>query len=142
MRLSCVKWPHVALLALCAGTWPVWRWYVLRLTDGSDEPWGLLALGTLALLLWRRGAPAGNARHDRELVSPAICIAAYAAAFLLVPPLVRAVLAGGGARCAALPRLGQRGLVGIARAVAAGDCDAADSTSAIRCGCSPRKRPS
>ena len=35
-----------ALLAAC---WPVGRWYALRMTDGGDDAWGLLALATLAV---------------------------------------------------------------------------------------------
>ena len=29
--------------------WPVWRWYGERITDGSDEPWGIVALATHAI---------------------------------------------------------------------------------------------
>jgi len=41
--------------ALLIGHWSVWPWYIARLDDGSDEPWGLLALGTVfACLILRR----------------------------------------------------------------------------------------
>ena len=47
--------PLAVLVGLTAATWPVWRWYVLRLGDGSDEQWGVLALGAvIALTLGRR----------------------------------------------------------------------------------------
>ncbi|HEY0944926.1 MAG TPA: archaeosortase/exosortase family protein [Opitutaceae bacterium] len=54
--------------ALLVASWPVLRWYGVRLDDGGDEPWGLVAL-VLALLLtprrhaWSRlpGAAAGIA---------------------------------------------------------------------------------
>ncbi|MEW6348449.1 MAG: archaeosortase/exosortase family protein [Thermodesulfobacteriota bacterium] len=40
-----------ALIALLLLTFlPVWKWYFLRLADGSDEPWGLVALGTALVL--------------------------------------------------------------------------------------------
>lgn len=39
--------------ALLAANWPVLRWYVARLDDGGDEPWGLVALA-LALVLTPR----------------------------------------------------------------------------------------
>ncbi len=39
--------------------WPVWQWYSLRMTDGSDEPLGMLALvGVVALLRERRAEKA------------------------------------------------------------------------------------
>ncbi len=44
-----------AVAAWVVAGWPVWRWYVARLGDGSDEPWGLVALAVaLALVPWRR----------------------------------------------------------------------------------------
>jgi len=44
-----------ALVALhVVALWPVWRWYANRVTDGSDEPWGVLALFAVLLLVWRR----------------------------------------------------------------------------------------
>lgn len=47
---------RAAVLAVWAlAGWPVWRWYVARLRDGSDEPWGLAALlAALAWVPWRR----------------------------------------------------------------------------------------
>jgi exosortase/archaeosortase family protein len=30
--------------------WPTWRWYISRISDGSDEPYGLIALVTLVAL--------------------------------------------------------------------------------------------
>lgn len=43
------------LAALLIGHWSVCPWYIARLDDGSDEPWGLLALGTVfACLILRR----------------------------------------------------------------------------------------
>ena len=43
----------------------MWRWFIARIGDGSDEPWGLAALlAALAFVPWRRlrePLPAGNA---------------------------------------------------------------------------------
>ena len=38
------SWSWLLLAAMVAAPWPVWRWYVARLSDGSDEPFGLVAL--------------------------------------------------------------------------------------------------
>ena len=113
MRLSSVNGLHIALLTLCAAVWPVWRWYALRLTDGSDEPWGLLALGTLALLMWRRVAPGGDTFKDRRLGWSAVCIALYAAAFPFVPPLARAIFAAAALGSLLFRGVGSAGLWGL-----------------------------
>jgi hypothetical protein len=83
--------PLVILTVQGVAFWPVWRWYVARLTDGSDEPWGVFALGTaLLFLVWNR-------KHAR--VSPlalpvsSVFIFVYTVAFPASPPLFRAVLA-------------------------------------------------
>ena len=39
------------IYALLVGFWPVWVWYVQRLLDKSDEPLGIVALLTLAVML-------------------------------------------------------------------------------------------
>jgi exosortase/archaeosortase family protein len=80
------------MLVLLAALWPHGLWMVRRLTDGSDEPWGLLALLTVLALLVR-------ARHElvvpkrAALVGSAVLalLAAVLAAF--VPPLLAATLA-------------------------------------------------
>jgi len=62
-RMVLAQVPRVCwlLLLLLAALWPHGLWLARRLTDGSDEPWGLLALATvLALVL----------RARRELVLP------------------------------------------------------------------------
>jgi len=40
------------IYALLVGFWPVWVWYVQRLLDKSDEPLGIVALLTLAVMLF------------------------------------------------------------------------------------------
>jgi len=69
----------------------VWRWYVERLTDGSDEPWGLVALGTALLVCVR--AQSGQVSQPRDLIVPALLTLAYAAAYPFVPRLVQAGIA-------------------------------------------------
>ncbi|RRJ98492.1 exosortase/archaeosortase family protein [Opitutaceae bacterium TAV3] len=79
-----------ALLALLAAGWPVLRWYAARLGDGSDEPWGLVALATALFFAPWRAILAPLPPH-RTL---ALCtgLALYAAAYPWMPPLIRAVL--------------------------------------------------
>jgi exosortase/archaeosortase family protein len=66
------------LAAQAAAFWPVWAWYVRRLLDPSDEPWGALALVTLAALSFAT-ASRGIAR---SFAAPAA-----------LPPLARLMLA-------------------------------------------------
>jgi hypothetical protein len=49
-RLSRVGW---LLAALLAALWPHWIYMTRRTFDGSDEPWGVLALVTVFVLLTR-----------------------------------------------------------------------------------------
>ena len=78
---------------LLVAFWPVWIWYGERTTDGSDEPYGILALVAGFWLVWR----------DRSLLhfSERNCFVAggllvgYAAAAPFLPDLVSAIVAVG-----------------------------------------------
>ncbi len=70
--------------------WPVWRWYVSRLVDSSDQPWGLLALVTAFLFLLRTSAAP---RKESSLLPVTITIVLYSATYSLLPPLARAAIA-------------------------------------------------
>ncbi len=48
---TAAAWPLLA--TLLAALWPHWVWMARRLTDGSDEPWGILAIVTVCLLVAR-----------------------------------------------------------------------------------------
>jgi len=81
--------PLALFVGLAAATWPVWRWYALRLGDGSDEQWGLLALGAvMALALGRRSTGQLPASLMPVLT---VLLAIYALCLWWAPPLVRAV---------------------------------------------------
>lgn len=78
-----------------AAFWPVWSWYLRRLTDRSDEPWGVLALLAAAVFVVHRrrsaDAPPGVLWSARL---PALALTAlYAVLFPFVPPLIQAWLA-------------------------------------------------
>ncbi|HEX8705215.1 MAG TPA: archaeosortase/exosortase family protein [Myxococcaceae bacterium] len=78
----------VLVLQLLAG-WQAWSWYARRVTDGSDEPWGLLALLALVMLL-----PEG-ARHPLRSLDLGVLAGVNVAlvlAYPWVPPLVRAAV--------------------------------------------------
>ena len=98
------------LLAICltAALWPVWTWYVARMLDGSDEPWGIAALlPALALLLRRaRPEPIGTER----CLAVAGLLGIYALGFGTLPPLVRAMIAVSAAAVVFPPRQGAAGV--------------------------------
>lgn len=81
------------LAAVAVALWPVWAWSVARFLDGSDEPWGVVAIAALALLVWRdRAAYAGAPRIRWLIVAAALACTAVVTSGLL-PSLVRGVLA-------------------------------------------------
>lgn len=84
--------PWLLLAAHAACFWPVWRWYVQRMNDGSDEPWALLALGAAVLLSWPRSGLKLDER-DKLLAAGTALTLAYAVLAPFVPPLVRALCA-------------------------------------------------
>ena len=88
------------LLALqLAAFWPVWRWYCARVTDSTDEMWGVLALTTVLVLSWRGRASVQEtneraAQEMKEALLPStLLLLLYCAVYGLLPPLARAGLA-------------------------------------------------
>jgi len=87
-----VSEPVVLLAALAVALWPHWSWMARRLTDGSDEPWGVLALITVIVLVAREWR--GLAMPSRAaLLAIATLALAAAAARWWVPPLIAAAIA-------------------------------------------------
>ncbi|HEX6398069.1 MAG TPA: archaeosortase/exosortase family protein [Steroidobacteraceae bacterium] len=80
------------MLAHAACFWPVWRWYVERLDDGSDEPWALVALLAAVALSWPREGFRWNPR-DPLLLGAAAFTLLYALLAPFAPPLLRALAA-------------------------------------------------
>jgi len=59
----------ILLVLQVTAFYPVWLWYAARMTDGSDEPWGLVALATALFFVMRRKG--GNLPKSRcALPSP------------------------------------------------------------------------
>ncbi len=81
--------------------WPVWRWYVHRLNDQSDEAWGIVALLTAVLFAFRGAALSGGdgnpapiaARSRHALILPAILLLSYSLSYHFLSPLPRAAIA-------------------------------------------------
>ncbi len=79
------------LLALLAAFWPVLLWYLRGSFDGSNDPWGLLALLAAALALGREPA---RQPPPQPLLLPLLGLGLYGAASLAGLPLsLRAGLA-------------------------------------------------
>lgn len=84
--------PVVLLAALAIALWPHWSWMARRLTDGSDEPWGILALITVIVLVAREWR--GLALPSRAaLLATATLGMTAAIARWWVPPLIAAAVA-------------------------------------------------
>lgn len=90
MRVRSLPWPVLMLGGMGAAAWPVWLWYSRRITDGSDEPWGVLALLSLVLLRCRDGKT-GDWK-ERPFVLPCLLFGFYAATYGWLVPLFRAGL--------------------------------------------------
>lgn len=79
-----------AIGAWALAGWPVWRWFAARIGDGSDEPWGLVALAVaLAFVPWRR------LREPLSAGATAVAAGAVLTEVLgydMLPPIVRGAL--------------------------------------------------
>ena len=85
--------PGVVLVLHVLCFWPVWRWYAARMTDGSDEPWGIAALAAALLLTWSKARSWTLRPDDKLLWAAALLTFVYAIAVPFAPPLVRAAVA-------------------------------------------------
>jgi exosortase/archaeosortase family protein len=78
------------LIAQLLALWPVWRWYYLRLLDGSDEPWGVIALFVAVFFALLRGVRSEIDR--RGLLLAILFLIAYALLSTSASPLPLAIL--------------------------------------------------
>lgn len=84
----------LALLAVQAvALWPHWTWYVRRMTDRSDEPWGVLALVTVGALVGREWTRLVGQPAPARVLLAALATLLAAAAGLVLPPLLAAGVA-------------------------------------------------
>lgn len=109
-------WTALQALAL----WPHARWAWARMHDGSDDPWGIVALG-LALLLTLRLRDVMRRQPMPGLLAAAVGLSISATAALpLAPPLAAALLAALALACMlaawlppAAPRAALGGLIAL-----------------------------
>ncbi len=73
--------------------WPVWVWYVQRISDGSDEPYGILALLAGFWLIWRDRSLLRYS-HLNGLVAVGLLLV-FAMMAPMLPDLFRAIIAVG-----------------------------------------------
>lgn len=91
-RLARLAAPVVLLSTLVLALWPHWVWMAHRLTDGSDEPWGVLALVTVLVLIGREWRALVTPSRAALVASAALAIVAVLARWWL-PPLGAAAIA-------------------------------------------------
>jgi exosortase/archaeosortase family protein len=85
--------PAVALLGgLALALWPHWIYMARRMVDGSDEPWGILALATVLVLVARDRAELAVPTRSALVASSTLAVVA-AAANLVLPHLAAAAVA-------------------------------------------------
>ena len=80
------------LAALLAALWPHWWWMARRMSDGSDEPWGVVALATVLLLVAQVRVQL-QPPQGRTLALAAVTGMAATFATAFVPPIFAAALA-------------------------------------------------
>ena len=86
-----LTWLRGLLVVQLLSFWPVWKWYVLRMTDGSDEPWGVLPLVT-CVVFCRQSNPGRDV--DRvNLLIPTLLTVLYAVSYPFAPKLILAAIA-------------------------------------------------
>ena len=87
-RLPGWLWLVLASTAL----WPQWLWSARRLGDGSDDPYGIVALTALLLVLWRERAGFLDAPRVGWLLAGAMLATLATLSQGIWPPLPRAAL--------------------------------------------------
>ena len=91
--MTAMRWGAVAI-GFAAALYPLATWYVDRLSDGNDEPLGLVALAAAVLIAWARRRECAATPLDRWL-SVGLLALYGSLAWLAFPPLVRALPAIG-----------------------------------------------
>lgn len=78
--------------ALVLALWPHWIYMARRMVDGSDEPWGVLALATVLVLLARERRELAVPTRSALVASGALAVLAAGSTFVL-PDLAAAAIA-------------------------------------------------
>jgi exosortase len=99
VRSESIKTPGLVLAAHALAFWPVWRWYLARTTDGSDEPWGLAALVAALALTWPFDHRLRIDERDPLLIAAIALTLLYALLVPFAPPLLRSIAAMAALAC-------------------------------------------
>ena len=91
--------PGLVIATHALTVWPVWRWYLARTTDGSDEPWGIAALIAALALAWPFRRNSKLDERDPLLVVAIVLTVLYAILVPFAPPLIRAIVAMAALAC-------------------------------------------
>lgn len=83
--------PSLLLLNVLA-SWPHWLWMVQRANDGSDDPWGILALLTIVVLMWFDKDKL-HLPNQQTLGIAAILTIMGSASWRVLPPIIAAAFA-------------------------------------------------
>src|SRR5262245_1365975 len=105
---SIMRSPGLVIAAHALAVWPVWRWYLARTTDGSDEPWGIAALLAALVLTWPHDRRLRLDERDPLLIAALGLTVLYAILVPFAPPLVRAALAMAALACSWVSITGAR----------------------------------
>lgn len=85
------EWIWLSLFA--AALWPAWWWMARRLTDGSDDPLGLLSIGVLTVLVWQQRHRLRPAPRLQWLATALMLTLAATLGAPWMPPLLSGLLA-------------------------------------------------
>jgi len=88
-RLS-PAWLHLALHAIAL--WPQGRWMWTRMSDGSDDPLGVIAILALTLIVVRHGAMLRRSPRPPWMLLATMLLLSAALATRFLPPLFAALL--------------------------------------------------
>lgn len=78
-------------LGLCAAFWPLGLWYGRRLTDGGDEPLGVVILGLLAVLIFKEKDQIEWCPNKCRLIIAGLFLGLYLLSTFWLPPMLRSV---------------------------------------------------
>ncbi len=79
------------IILQCVAFWPVWQWYVERMLDGSDEPWGIFSLISVLTIVTIRKT--WKVLPASTIFICCIIITLYTVSYGQIPALFRGVLA-------------------------------------------------
>jgi exosortase/archaeosortase family protein len=75
-----------ALACWVIAFWPVWNWYVLRISDSPEDAWSIVALVTAGYFVWINRQKV----KKQQLQLSTILILIYSLMYGFVPPMIRA----------------------------------------------------